>query len=685
SMGVVCAGLLLFSFLAINCINEPLAPVAPTWDTNITLPLANRFYSLSDIVRKDTSLLRVGAGNQIIYATSVQVSPTYVGDMMALTPRDTTLQVKLGPFHVSADPVRTPIDIPWMPRGETVPIPDTTVTFSDVEHTIPAFQEVELQSGSISLLLENNLPVPMDVTNPIRLFDSQNNIIATFVFNPPTIPPFESRIAFDDLSGKILDNRLRVSDLRFHTPGSATPVQIPEGELFIATLWTSDLLARRAVLAEIPAQNLIDNDTTLLRLDDSTIVRELRLKSGSLNLSLTNRVGLNMLFKFRFSELYRRVGGSYVPYEDSLFLAANGSGSHVIELANARIRSLNGDLLQSLQVFGSVILPNGSGQPVTVNDTDKVLMDVTPGVPLVADSAVGVIRPTWVDVNTTFAVDFGNLPTRFSGQFNIPTSSLGLQTLTDFGFPADLYIRLGARRNAAGDSVYITVPASERRVQPGVDHVSFDGSQVGQFLSQVSGRLPDSLCVVGRILVNPHDVYTPTPAGVGTVGRNSSWKGTVDVQIPMNLGIVDGMYADTLVIGDSTGDGHKDFDFDKSRMDDINYGKMYIEVENGMPIQLTINLRLLDRSRQGLLLLPQSGQGINVTAARVDAEGNVTAPSGKSTVIELNRQEVQQFNPAEFLSYSVALVTTPGSPAVRFKTTDYIRIRIWSSLSYRVK
>ncbi|MCZ6776722.1 MAG: hypothetical protein O7D34_09730, partial [Ignavibacteria bacterium] len=150
------------------------------------------------------------------------------------------------------------------------------------------------------------------------------------------------------------------------------------------------------------------------------------------------------------------------------------------------------------------------------------------------------------------------------------------------------------------------------------------------------------------------------------------------------LGIIDGTYADTLAVGDTTGDGYKDYEINKERINDVNFGKIFIEVENAMPLQLAVRMRLLNGLKESILLVPQSGIPVRVNAAPVDVEGNVTSSKRSTSVIELNQSEVQQFNPAEFLTYSVSLVTTPGSPAVRFRTTDYMRIRIWSTLSYRV-
>ena len=672
------------SSVALNCFTDPLEPVAPSWDVNLTIPLANRFYSLLEIVRKDTSLLRVGAGQQITYSTSMVAAPTTVGDLITISPNDTSLQVNFGVFRVDAPPLVAPLDIPWLPQGSSVPVPDTTIVTPDVQDTITTFESIIFEDGTIDLTIENNLPVDIEAVNPIQLLDNLGNVAATFTFNPQTIPANSSRTATDNLANRTLTNEIRLTGLVFHTPGSATPVPIPNGDLLVATLAANNLKARRAVFAEIPAQSLVNNDTADYSLDDSTIIQEVKLRSGILDLSFTNRVELAMIFKYRIDELQRPVGGTYIRFEDSVSLPRLGSGNVRLNLADHKIQSGSGDLVRSLKVISSVLLPVGSGQPVTVSDTDKVYITITRIEPIIADTARAILKPTWVDVNTVIGVDFGELPTHFSGQLNIPSASLGLGTLSSIGFPMDLHLVLAARTNIAGDSAYLQVPLTERRLSPGADSVQFDPAEVGQFLSQFSNRLPDSIRVGGRVLVNPPDVYSPTLAGVGTIGSNSSFGGSVHLDIPLHLGIVGGTYRDTLVVGDTTGDGTSDVSLHKDRIDDLNSGRMYIQVTNGMPIQLGVDLRFLDSLRLTVLSIPQSGQPVQVSAASVDGNGNVTVPAQSTATIELNRSELQQFDPAEFLSYSVALETTPGSPAVRFRTTDYVRIKVWSQLSSRV-
>ena len=679
---LVCTSVVVSSLGSLNCVNDSLDPVLPSWDVDLTLPLVNRSHSLLEIVQKDSSILRVGEGGEITYSLSEPLSPTTVGDLISLSLRDTSQSVKFGKFSVTSPDLVVPIVIPWLPQGATVPVPDTTLYVGDVRDTIPSFERVTFERGTINLTVRNNLPVPIEAVSPIVLVNEQNEAVATFNFNPSTINPNSSRTASQDLSNKTLDNVVQLTGISFHTPGSSTPVQLPVGSQLVVTLSTSNLKARQAILANIPPQRLTDNDSAEVPLDDSTLVKEVRIKSGGFTLSFQNQINLDILFKYRFAELERYVGGNYASYEDSVYLPAHGSGQKVVTLTNRRIVSRTANAIHSLLVISSVILPTGSVTPVTVNDTDRVSISMTSTSPIIADSVVGVLKPTWVNVNNSMKVNFGEFPTRFRGQLNIPSAAFKLGSLSRFDFPLDMYVKVTAAKNAAGDSAYLYLPASSRRLQPGADSVAFNASEVGQFLSQFSGSFPDSFRISGRILINPPDAYNPNV--FGRIGAHSSFGGRVHLDVPMMLGIVDGTYNDTLTMGDTTGDGRRDYQIDRNRLRDVNSGKVYIEIENGMPVQVGLGMRLLRGTKEGLLRLPQSGVPVSIAPASVSGQGNVIAPARSTSLLELNEQDIRQFDPAEFLTYALDLRTTPGSPAVRFRTTDYVKIRVWSRMSYRV-
>src|SRR5271169_1849030 len=76
--------LLSLALVSLNCINKPLDPVGPTWDTQMTAPLSVRSYTVAQLVARDPNLLlNAAAGTQFVESSPVagHFSDTaYIGD-----------------------------------------------------------------------------------------------------------------------------------------------------------------------------------------------------------------------------------------------------------------------------------------------------------------------------------------------------------------------------------------------------------------------------------------------------------------------------------------------------------------------------------------------------------------------------------------------------------------------------
>ena len=661
---------------ALNCFNDPLEPVGPRWDTNLTIPLSTRTITLQQIIEKDSTILRSGAGNQLTFVSSATARPTTVNDKITVMPPAAAGSIRLGAFVIAVPDIVVPLQSPNLPSGSSMQVPPMTFDVPDVASAINTQINVLLAGGRVRLTLANAMDIPVTVTSPIELFDG-TNVQASFVF-AGTIAPHTSAWAEDDLTGNVIVTGESLRGLHFSTTGSGgATVTIPPA-LMTATFSMSGLRASGGTVASLPAQRLTDNDVTSLVVRDSTKVQLMSLRSGRLDLTFTSRLAVPVRLKFRFPEITRP--GSGVSFEDSVNLTAGGFRQYPLNVAGLLLGASNpGALLDSIHVVTSVIIPAPVSGTTTLHDTDRVVISMIPGTPLMADSAAVVLKPTWVDVRTVVPLDFAKLPSKFTGQLDIPSAMLSLNLTSSVGFPADVYLTISARK-AAGDSAVLVLPASQRRIMPGTTTITFDNAAVGQFLTQLSSRLPDSALIAGRVLINPPDQYLPALAGVGRIGRNSAVGGILDMRIPMRLGITNGLYQDTL----SWGDGSSGDNFDRSNLDNVNVGTVFAEIQNSMPVQLGLSLQMLDLARRNLLLIPQNGSPMQVASGAVDAGGVVTVPAASSLVIPLSGNDVKQFSPAHFVRYALQLNTPAGSGPVTFTTADQVRIKIWMQLSYRV-
>ncbi len=669
---------LLFPILAAHCSRDLQTPIAPTWDVDLTVPITDRTLTLGEMIERDTSLIHIGAGNQLVFSQTVAAPPTFVGDQISLTPSYGTAQLHLGTFNVTVDPVTANLSVPGLPPGATMPIPASSFAIPDVPNAMPGSASITCASGTIGLTIRNNLPVDITATSPIKLIDRQGTIQGFFDFTNVSIPSGRSQTVYDNLADRMLGNGATISGLAFRTAGSSAPVTIPPDSMLVATIFVSGLRVSEAQMSGLPAQRLTDNDRASISIFDSTIIQEARAKSGRLALEFRNRINLGVVLKFRLSELWRPVGGRMVQFEDSVALSAAGEASYDLNLAGYRISSPSGGLVTSLELVSSVIIPNDVNTPVGLHDTDKVEISMTTLSPIVVDSASAVLKPTWIDLNTVIGLNVAQMSEKFKWQLLIPSASLVLNTRSTVTCPADLFLTLSAKTSPAGDLAVLQIPATQRRLSGGQGVIIFDETEVGRFLSQIPGGLPDSIWISGKVLVNPSDVYYPGPAGVRNIGRNCSFGGTVNLSVPLKVGFGGSTYSDTLQVGDGNQRPPN------GETEGVNNGRVLMELENALPMQVGVKLRLLDFMGQSMLTIPQSGQPIQINSAAVDQQGNVILPAQSKVTLELTHAEAQLISPAEYVEYTFDLSTSLGSPAVSFRTSDYIHVRCWSEISYGV-
>ena len=673
--GTMCV--LALAACSFNCMNKPLPPVAPTWETQMTAPVTLRSYTLADLVARDSGLIGITpGGTQLVYGSTFQADPTFVGNLVSLSPVSRSSRIQLGVFAVDGSSYALPVPFPpAFPRGMTTPIPAATLSFAPLQGTLPGLDSVSFQSGTVELHMRNNLPVPVTIQNPISFRDAGGNVCGTFDFSGrATIQPGGESVATTDLAGLFLTHTMTLSGLSLFEPGSVQALPVPADSLVVAVLVPRNPVVRSAIVNTIPPQAAASNVTRSLAINDSNMVKELAVKSGTITIHFRSQLPVNASFRFSISELLTPRGEVYT---DSISLPARGSLDKMFDLAGYRLHSPDGNFISALDLTGSLfITPAGQGSPFKIQETDSVSFTLTT-TPVVADSVVGVIKPTWVNVNTVLPVNLGDLTKKFRGQVNIPAANLRLVPQSTIRFPLQLDLKLEAEGSRGQLLSSMNVP--ETKMGGTLMPIDFAPGEVGKFLSTISGQLPDSLRVRGAVLLNPdYDRSTPQ-----SVGSRSWFGGQVQVSFPLTFSLAGGEFADTSSIGDTSGSGQGHTIVDPKTAGSINVIKLHVVTDNGVPLQSAMKLRFLDRANRPLLVLPQTaGDSITIPAPAVMG-GGVQSPSHGERIIQLSGTEVQQFNSAYAVAYTLAM-STAGTDVVRFESTQTITIRIWAEFSYQV-
>jgi len=312
---------------------------------------------------------------------------------------------------------------------------------------------------------------------------------------------------------------------------------------------------------------------------------------------------------------------------------------------------------------------------------------IIPGTELIVKSARIVIEPTELNIDTTYRLRLGNLPANFSlDSLFLPKAAFimdSLRTPVDARVDTPLFAQV---KDTAGLITVDTVryrgspfqfhpPVSQGRLR--IDSSNSNITQViSQFVAQQppgTKRLPDSVHVRGSATLNPE--YDPTPR---TIADATRIRGRFDVEFPLNIGLRNGIYSDSASIAGKVG-------IEQSDIDRFQRGTLTIEVENSLPASLKLDLSLRKDSvtvRQLPLVVTDS---IFVAPAGVGPDGFSNRPARRLISLNLSRQDIVNLAEAEYLRFRIRVNTTAGSPSVKFRTTDSVRLRISGTLIFHVR
>jgi hypothetical protein len=655
-----------------QCIDKPMDPVMPRWDVDLSAPIADKSYSLAEIAEKDPDLLQAMPGStQLMLKTSVEAQPTFVGDRITLDPISSSFVSQVGAFTIKSQPFTLPINIPGLTGGQStiiLPVPPTDI--AAVNADVPFVESALLQSGTVTLRIQNRMPVAMRIETPVAVVNETGGVIGQFDFGTTPISAGGDRSVTADLAGITVKHRVRLQNLRVSSPGSGTSVVTIPDPMLVATITADNLVAVSATVSNIDPQHT--QVTRTIALNTQTLVKDVWINRGTINFHFVSTVGIPSTLHLRVVELLTQSGQSY---EKSFSLGARDSQDVTVDLAHYRLHDPANGFVRSLTAEVAADVAGSAGTYVTINATDYFAAVVASS-SVVADSAIAVLKPTVIAIDQRIGLNLGEVTKKFKGSLNIPGANMRFTPHTSMSVPMELNLRLESR-DKSGSTVTLQVPVTKGNM--GLSAIDFAPGDVGNFLTQISGNIPDSLRVIGNVILNP-DYDTTMPA---SIGRNSAFAGDVDLSVPMSLRITDGCFGDTLVMGDTTGDGNADHLLDPETMKSVNSGRMHVEIDNGLPMGVKVKLVLLDKARMPLLMIPQGeGDSVAIDAAIV-VNGDVAASTHSSRILEIKGTEVTQFNNAVYVQMSVG-IATPGTSAVNFRTTDRVRVRVWSEFSYRV-
>ncbi len=412
--------------------------------------------------------------------------------------------------------------------------------------------------------------------------------------------------------------------------------------------------------------------------DDSTYFQELSLKQGSFRLRLQNTLPVGFTARIRMDEFVNKTTDQ--PFILDAPMNASSTVSYDYDLTQFKLIALNGlsnAATCSLRVQSTTIT---SLNPVTVHSTDKIRLDlISVDTPYVIKKASGVVKPIWLDIDDTVKLDIGKLSSNFSADSVLFDSiKLRLNLYSGVGHPIDFKLKIyGVNSSGGSTGIVGLVPSGSTdpqayRLNPNV-HSVIQFTNISRFVSDYVTKRGEKIIIQGTALINPYDVYATRQVGVAE--DTTCLYSSLDVSIPMRVGVFKGAFSDTVEVG-----GNGEDKIDKDLLTKIKQATVYFKIENALPMNVKLNTTFLNDASASLMTLPKaSDPAISLSA------GTPSSPTVTPTPIRVSilPSDADKFNDTQ--NIIAKLFIDSNDQLVQFTTANYIRIRAYANIVVEIK
>lgn len=681
---------ILLSIILTSCFDIVDDVVTPIWDVSLSIPVTEREYTLQDAVEKDTTYISWYDGNNasdflgVLYFTdnhkikAVNVKENLTVDDVSEDAGESVGSVKINQI----DPVVSNIDVTeWegVQPGQEQIFPEQEIQPSVPFDQIDDFETITLDAGILILTIESRLPLDTYLRE-LRVLDADNQSVTildttfgAFDFLLPKIqdPPVTKTIEFS-LAGKTFPNNLLLNAVLYSPGTSPNTVQIPDGPGTVVTAeFAQNSLEIRSATAELPEQDPFDINKTI-EIDDSTFIETATFHKGNFELTFNNYIDVDVNLTMTIDNLLDQTGN---PYQQSFELNRNQKNftPPPISLSGWTVVTPTPGVPTNEVAYTVTVSTDPTNDPRTIHTDDSVNVNVNFN-NSVLEAAEGKIKPTNFDIDETdFELDYGDFNDNFTfNEINFDSAKVYMSLVNS----ADIGIQLNTNVIASNGTDEKTFPVN-KLVDP-LSTTTIDlSNDFKNTLNNFNNSLPDEFFIRGNAIVNPDYV-------IGSVSRQDSVYGNVAIELPLNLGITGGEIVDTIDV--DMGD-IKDEDLER-----INYGRLFIEIENGVPSELAFTGNVLDSNDVAVLSLPPSpvvnedGSKSNkliFDAPPLDNMGNPIPVSFKRE-IELTGDQIKTFLKNKRISIRGELQSSGSPSPVKFRITDLLKVKIYGTADFRV-
>ena len=281
-------------------------PGTPRWLMEVTFPLADRQYSMLELV--DTSEVDPNAnwisqnGDTLIFNFADSLDRVTLEDRLNMDAFNNAIEGYVGVRTVNSPGIESayyllediaPQLLPYI--GQTIPV--SPFDFSLGADNLPPFDEfdwVYVDDGDITITVTNELPAPVENLS-IDIFAKNPHILVTHIDMPVPLNPGSGESQVLPLPiGPEIDNEMEVY-ISGHSPGSTIPVLI-EADAQLQVEAEISQMGITSAYAHLPEQNF--SADTIYALAENDTISSATIKTGYLTFSATNNTDLinNVVF-----------------------------------------------------------------------------------------------------------------------------------------------------------------------------------------------------------------------------------------------------------------------------------------------------------------------------------------------------------------------------------------------------
>lgn len=665
------------SFNLFGCFDKPDEFVAPTWDTQVHFPITAKEFGLSEIIEKDSSLLKSSDDptklGLIYIGDSQPLSTITIEDELKIDAFESRFSQNIGAIKVEFTiPTASKIKVEdWAPEvtsGSYQIFPEQEGNITLGINGVATVERIVADSATLVILVENKLPVDI-VLRGIKI---QNSVDQTVIAEKPGLNPSDwvlvprngARILSFTIYDKVITNSLEYVGTIWSEGSNGEAVQIPEEAGTTINAVFRDLIVSEATAA-LPPQNFQFTDTFLI--DDSTKITEAIIDEGSATISIDNNIDANINANILFNNLFNEKDEQF-GFDVSLTKKEINKVINIPSLENWTIRSTSYGIPTNEIEYSVHFTTDSTGEISTLNKNDSISFNLNFN-EIVFKSFEGQLKPTRIALEESgFRLDYGDIKDQFHyGDIDFK----GALFYLNINSSIDLDLILNGEISANNGSNTFQMPIQDiflPTVEPSKINIT-------ELLNQFSYDLPDSFAIMGSAFLNPY--YQNSKVIMG-----DSIFGSVDYEIPLNIGISEGSFKDTLEIDLG--------DVDEDDINRLNYGEITFTVYNSVPVGLRFNAIVMDSNYTPILNIPNTERNqpefLEVPNPEVSGNGDILLAGESVQTVTIFGDGIKKLLNNPYLEIQVFFSTAgTGTDPVKFKTSNNISFDVIAKGEYKVE